>query len=198
MFRDGPGRGISSAVTDELSVFLSTLPAERRDRRLALVVAVVSAVVFVIAAPFAKTRLAAVPAFLPIYQSALVINDLITAVLLYGQYSILRSRAVLVLASGYLFCAFMAVWHLLSFPGLFVEGGLLGAGGQTTAWLYFLWHGGFPLCVIGYALLKGDPGAAGHRPPNGAARVIVSSVATVAGIACAMLFVTTTGHDLLP
>jgi signal transduction histidine kinase len=191
---------MARALTEERPVFLSTLPAERRDRRLALAVVLVSAVVFLIAAPFAKTPLTAVPAFLPIYQSALVINDLITAVLLYGQYNILRSRAVLVLASGYLFCALMAVCHLLSFPGLFAEGGLLGAGGQTTAWLYFLWHGGFPLCVVGYALLKGDTGAAepGKAPTSRAARVIVSSVAVVFAVACTMLFVTTVGHDLLP
>lgn len=60
----------------------------------------------------------------------------------------MRSRALLVLAAGYLFSALMAIAHALSFPGLFAPGGLLGAGGQTTAWLYFLWHGGFPLFVI--------------------------------------------------
>jgi hypothetical protein len=36
--------------------------------------------------------------------------------------------------------------------------GLLGAGLQTTVWLYILWYAGFPLFVIVYALLKdGDP-----------------------------------------
>jgi len=72
----------------------------------------------------------------PIYQSALTINDLITAVLLYAQFAILRSRALLVLASGYLFTAVFAAVHMLTFPGLFSPTGLLGAGPQTTAWLY--------------------------------------------------------------
>ena len=44
--------------------------------------------------------------------------------------------------------------HALTFPGLFAPTGLLGAGPQTTVWLYMIWHGGFPLLVIGYALLK--------------------------------------------
>jgi hypothetical protein len=38
--------------------------------------------------------------FIPIYESWLVIIDAITAVLLFGQFSILRSRALLVLGSG--------------------------------------------------------------------------------------------------
>ena len=52
----------------------------------------------------------------------------------------------------------MIVPHALTFPGLFAPTGLLGAGPQTTAWLYMVWHGGFPLLVISYALLKGVEG----------------------------------------
>src|SRR5690242_20809662 len=129
-------------MKDDRATFLSTLPARRADRRLALAVAAASAVIFLAAAPFAKQPLAQIPAFLPLYQSALVINDLITAVLLFGQFRILRLPALLALASGYLFCALMAVSHTLSFPGLFAPGGLVGGGPQTTAWIYFFWHGG--------------------------------------------------------
>ena len=110
---------MSGAVPEERREFLSTLPAGDRDRRLALAVVLASGAVFLLVAPFATVALTPVPAFLPAYQSALVISDVITAVLLYGQYNILRSRALLLLASGYLFCAFMAISHLLSFPGLF-------------------------------------------------------------------------------
>ena len=41
--------------------------------------------IFFILAPFAKVALWPVPAFIPIYQSALLVNDLITAVFLLGQ-----------------------------------------------------------------------------------------------------------------
>jgi len=141
----------ASGLTDEPRIFLSTLPAGRSERRLALVVVLASVVVFLAAAPFAKLPLAQIGAFIPIYESALVINDLITAVLLFGQFNILRSRALLMLASGYLFTATITVSHALSFPGLFSPTGLLGAGPQSTAWLYTFWHGGFPLAVIAYA-----------------------------------------------
>ena len=104
---------------DERNIFLSTMPATSRDRRAALAVVGVSAVLFACAVPFAGVPLAPVPAFVASYQSALAINDLITAVLLFSQFAILRSRALLLLASGYLFTAMAAIVHALTFPGLF-------------------------------------------------------------------------------
>ena len=70
------------AAIEEFRIFLSTLPPERAQRRLALAVIVISVAVFLLAAPFAKVPLTPVAAFLPIYQSALILNDLITSVLL--------------------------------------------------------------------------------------------------------------------
>ena len=107
-----------------------------------------SAAIFLLAIPFAKVPLTPVWPFIPAYESALVVNDLITAILLFGQVDLLRSRALLVLASGYLFIAFVAIAHALTFPGLFAPTGLLGAGPQSTAWLHMFWHAGFPLSVI--------------------------------------------------
>src|ERR1700687_1484897 len=141
-------------LTDARHVFLSTNLAGRREVRIALAAMLVSGSVFHTAAPFAKTPLAHVSVFVPIYVSAFVICDLITAVLLFGQFSFLRSRALFVLASGYLFTAFIAVAYALTFPGLFSPTGLLGAGPHSTAWMYMFWHGTFPLAVIAYALLQ--------------------------------------------
>src|SRR5262245_52216463 len=138
----------------EQRAFLLTVPAGRSERWLAAAVVAVSTLIFAATAPFARTQLPVVWAFIPSYQSALAINDLITAILLYAQFRSFRSRALMLLASGYLFTALMAIVHALSFPGLFAPTGLLGAGPQTTAWLYMFWHGGFPLLVIGYALLE--------------------------------------------
>ena len=189
----------AGGLTDEPRIFLSTLPAGRSERRLALVVVLASVVVFLAAAPFAKLPLAQIGAFIPIYESALVINDLITAVLLFGQFNILRSRALLVLASGYLFTATITVSHALSFPGLFSPTGLLGAGPQSTAWLYTFWHGGFPLAVIAYAALKDEgPEATGGRPRGHARVAILSSVAAVLALVSGFTFLATVGHEFLP
>jgi len=182
-------------------ILLSTMPAGRGDRRLALAFVLASVGIFLAAMPFARTPLTPVPAFLPIYQSALIINDLFTAVLLLGQFAILQSRALQVLASGYLFSASMAVAHLLSFPGLVSPTGLLAAGPQTTAWIYFFWHGGFPLFVIIYALFKNDGMESG--PPDNTTHgnvglAILSSVIAALAFAFGLTLITTTGHALLP
>ena len=179
----------------ERGIFLSTLPAGRTNQRLATAVVVVSSAVFVLAAPFAQTQLAQVWAFIPIYESVLVINDLITAVLLFGQFAILRSRALLVLAAGYLFTAFLTVSHALTFPGLFSPTGLLGAGAQSTAWLYMFWHGGFPLFVIGYSLLKKrDESGVGVRSTF----AILATIGIVIAVVCGLTLLATAGQAALP
>jgi len=184
-------------VTDERAIFLSTLPADARQRRLALAVVAVSSVIFVAAAPFAKVPLAPVAAFIPVYQSALVLNDLITAALLFGQFSFLKSRALLVLACGYLFSGAMAVSHALTFPGLFSPTGLLNAGPQSTGWLYFMWHAGFPLFIIAYARLS--RGGFDARQWHVRARIgIPFSIAATLAVAIALTLVSTAGREILP
>jgi signal transduction histidine kinase len=183
-------------LTDQRPIFLSTLPAARHDRRIALTVVAVSAVIFGAMAPFAKVQLAPVWAFIPVYGSALAVINLITAVLLFGQFGFLRSRALLVLAGAYLFTTFIIVAHALTFPGLFSPGGLLGAGPQTTAWLYMFWHGAFPLCVIAYAMLDRR-----ERHPIAAPSVrgaVVAAVVVPLIAMAAIVYLATTGQQSLP
>src|SRR5689334_1192947 len=181
---------------DERNIFLSTMPATRGDRISALAVVGVSAVLFACAVPFAGVPLAPVPAFVASYQSALAINDLITAVLLFSQFAIVRSRALLLLASGYLFTAMAAIVHALTFPGLFAPGGLLGAGTQTTVWLYMVWHGVFPLLVLGYALLKASDNDRKIGGSTGSA--VIASIVAVSVAVAAFTWLVTAQHDRLP
>jgi hypothetical protein len=124
---------IMHSVLVERQIFISTALANRPERRLALTVVVLSFASFICVIPFARLPLLQVWAFIPIYESALIISDLITAILLFAQYNLLRTRSLLVLASGYLFTAAMIVPHALTFPGLFSPTGLLDAGPQSTA-----------------------------------------------------------------
>ena len=186
---------------DTSRLFMSSLPPGRRERRLALATVLVSAVIFAALAPFAAMPLAPGWAFIPVYQSAIVVNDMVTAGLLLGQYAILREKPLLVLAGGYLFTAFMAGTHMLTFPGLFAPTGLLGAGEQTTAWLYLFWHGGFPLSVAAYALLRTT--SRGHPAPAPASqrRAVIPvglCIAAAIGATAALALFATAGHDLLP
>jgi signal transduction histidine kinase len=193
--REGNMRAERRAA-ERSSVFVSTVAAGRGERRFALAVVLVSLLCFLAAVPFVRVPLLVMPAFIPAYEAALEISDLITAIMLLGQFTRLRSPALLTLACGYLFDALMIVPHALSFPGVFTATGLLGAGPQTTAWLYIFWHGGFPLFVLGYAALrsrKPEP-LAKIRP----ARAIALSAAAVATLSAALTLAATAGHDLLP
>jgi two-component system, sensor histidine kinase and response regulator len=154
------------------SEFVATASASTKQWRVALGVVVASAVICAIALPFAKVKLAQVDAFIPAYESALLVTDLVTAVLLLGQFVKLRSLSILALTAGYLFDALIIIPHALSFPGVFAPGGIIGGGGQTTVWLYTLWHAGFPLSVLAYALLRTTE----PLPPDSK---------TTAGLACA-------------
>ena len=91
-------------------VFLSTEIAPPRDIRSARAAGIIATLLFLVAAPFASRPLAHIPAFIATYESALTICDLITAVLLFGQFTILRSKALFILAGSYLFTALMTLY----------------------------------------------------------------------------------------
>jgi signal transduction histidine kinase len=194
--RSGLSPAPAMTATPAAAAALSTVPVERAERRLALAVVIASTLVFLAVVPSARAKLTEIWGFIPIYQAAVVVIDLVTAVLLFGQFGASRSRALYVLAIGYLFTAFMAVAHALSFPGLFAPGGVIGGGGQTTAWLYFLWHGTFPLFVLGYVALRDEAPAPGAMRPGAAAVLAGMGAALAAAFSFALL--TTAGHDALP
>jgi hypothetical protein len=131
----------AAVVPDEQHFILSSLPPTRAQERLALGVVLALLVAFVVTAgPLSTLQPVRIDAFVPAYSTALFVIDSITAILLFAQFYILRSRALLVIASGYLFTALIVIPWMLTFPGIFTSGGLLGAGLQTTNWLYILWH----------------------------------------------------------
>src|SRR6266404_3334621 len=176
---------VNRAVADpeEQNFILSSLSPSRAQKRLAIAVVLALLLAFFITevGPLSTIQLGRIDAFVPAYATAMFVNDTITAVLLFAQFSILRSRALLAISSGYLFTAFMLIPWMLTFPGVFTQGGLLGAGLQTTTWIYILWHAGFPVFVIAYALLKdADPAKRVWQGFVGAA--ILASVATTAAV----------------
>ena len=184
---------------DERGAFFSSRPVERRDRRLALIIVILSALVFGAVAPFARLRLPEIPLFVASYQSAFVINDVITAVLLFLQFGMVRSRVLLLLAGGYLFTASMAIVHALTFPGLFTPTGLLESGNQgrqVPFWIYVIWHGGFPLLVLGYALLKAKGGGGEKRGSVGGAVLSTVVVVGIAAVLCTWMVISE--RELLP
>lgn len=175
---------------------LSTEPPSTGERRLAFVVVLLSAVIFIALAPFARTPLPVVWVFNPLCQSALATSGLVTVALLYAQSRALRSPSLLVLAGGYLFIALIACVHTLMFPSVFAERELLDARPQSALWVYLFWHGLFPLFVLVFARTKENNADSTPRPPLRGS-IVVSVVAVlvlVAGIAAPAA----AGHGLLP
>ena len=132
------------------AILLSTLPASVVHRRTALITSLFLVAGFFAVLPFARVTADRFPAFVVAQQSMLATTDLITAVLLFGQYSICRSHGLNILAGGYLSTALIVIPHAMTFPGAFSPSGLLNAGPQGTAWLYLAWHAVLPLTIIAY------------------------------------------------
>jgi signal transduction histidine kinase len=186
-----------ATVSDEQRFVLSNLPPSPAQKRLAIgIVLGLCIALYLVVGPFGGMQLPEIPSFVAVYTTAMFVTDSITAILLFTQFSILRSRAILVIASGYLFTALLIVPYALAFPGVFAPNGVLD-GLQTSAHLYLLWHCGFPLFVIGYALSKDED--AGKRLPHGkvSAAILLSVMFTVAG-ALAVTILCMKGEAVLP
>jgi signal transduction histidine kinase len=184
-------------AADQNVIVLANLPAGRTERRIAFAVALALLSIAAVVAPFASVPLPRSDAWIPITSTYIFLADLVTWVLLISQFNIVRWHALLVLASGYLFTAMLAVPLLLTFPGTFTQTGLLGAGLQTNGWISAFWVSGYPLATIGYALLKNrEPGA---LVSHGSTRTdIAASVAVSIAIVFALTWIATSGEPYLP
>ncbi len=181
----------------EPSGFLATSPIGPTERRIAVAWVVFFLVAFTATAPFARVPLGRVHAFIPSYQSALAINDLITAILLFSQFAALKRFGLLVLASGYLFSSAISLAHLLTFPGVFAPSGLFDAGPQTTAWLYMFWHAVFPLSIAAYAWLERRTDVRAPWHVSTAIAIVVGTGAVGVAVV-ALTLLATVGHAALP
>jgi PAS domain S-box-containing protein len=179
---------LSEAATP---MVLSALPADERDRRLALAVALASTIVVLAVLPFANRPLPQADTVLTALQVVLICNDFITAVLLLGQLKAVRLRALLLLACGYVYSGLMATAHLLTFPGAFAPHGLLGAGSQSTGYLFVFWHAGFVLFLLGYIMLRQRADAVSRIA------IVLAMLATVA-LAAGLTAFGTAGSSVLP
>ena len=177
-------------VVDKSESSIATMTPTARQRRLTLVLAAIVLIATTIIAPFGAIQLRRIDGFIPATESAIIITDFLTAVLLFSQSRIIGSRGLLLLASGYLFSALVVLPHLLTFPGAFAPSGLLGAGLSTTAWLFIFWHLGLPISVIGYALIDE------RRALSPSA--IYFSVMFVICFACLLTWIVVVHDDVLP
>ena len=174
---------------------LANVPPSPGQRRMAHAFLLALLVILLATWPFAHVKLPEVDAFVPTLAAALFVSDCVTAALLFAQFSILRQWALLVIATGYLFSALIVVAHALAFPGAFTPTGVLGSGLQSAVYLYWFWHSGLPLAIIGYSLLKDTDRAADVRFTR---RAISSSVAGIIALVVGLFWFVTQHDNLLP
>jgi signal transduction histidine kinase len=186
-----------TVATDEQPFLLADLPPTQGQTRLAIILVVALLVAFGVTAPFLNVPLQRVDTFIPTLEGICVVNDLVTASLLYAQFAISRRWTILVLSSGFLFTALIIIPHALTLPGAFAPTGLLGAKLQSAAWLYDFWKIGIPLAVMVYALLKTAHSGTinSERSPRG---VILGSIAITIAMVCGLTLVVTAGEGFLP
>jgi signal transduction histidine kinase len=135
-------------------IVVALMPSTRGQRAMAAGVAVIILGLAALVAPFVNVQIGRIDSVLPVLQTVLSAADLLTATLLFAQYSVQPHRGLLVVASGYIFAGSFAFLQTLSFPGSYAPNGLIGDVYNTPAWFFVLWYTTFPLSVLTYALFK--------------------------------------------
>jgi signal transduction histidine kinase len=195
-----PEAAVEDSLRKEAQDFplaIATMPATGRQRAIAVGIVIVLIVAAAVMAPFASTQVGKIDAFIPVLQTVVSVVDLITATLLFAQFSIQPQRALLALASGYIFSGSFAFLQTLAFPGGYAPVGLIGDTLNTPAWMYVLWHTTFPTAILVYALSKDTTGAA--RPQGRPVMTaIVITVACVLAVIAGLTWIVTTKTEYLP
>src|SRR6516164_10746029 len=175
-----PGAG---AGADDFPIVITALPASARQHKIAFrgfaILVVVVAIVMI-----ANIQTVRVDTLIPAIQIVMCFTDLLTAAFLFTQYSVQPRRALLALASGFVFSGVFAFLQTLAFPGAYGPGVLIGDELNSAGWLFLCWHTTFPLAAIVYVLTKDT---------DGAANLSVRSTRVAIGVAIACVVAATTG-----
>ncbi|MCL6728564.1 sensor histidine kinase [Sphingomonas hankyongi] len=180
---------------DQLGLF-DTAPS-RTEIRIAFAIGGLIGLILLVVMPFQNIHVGAIPGLIPALDAGMLVCDLITAAILYAQATVYRSRALVVLASGYVLAGLLLIPWALTFPGAFSPNGLLGAKINTTGWIAAFWRLSVPIAIFLYAWLKradeaSRPGL--ERFPTN----ILAGVLTSIALAIFVTLLATLGHDLLP
>lgn len=174
-------------------------PASPAQRLIALALAVFITLVALATMPYARTPGPVIAAFIPIGVTAVILLDLITALLFLLQYHRHGRPSTLALGCAYLYTGLVVIPYILTFPGVFSPDGLLGAGSQSAAWLWLFWHGGFPALLLLHVtiLYREQRSDVRLRAPAPASTLLSATLATLLTVV-ALGTLATLGHDWLP
>jgi hypothetical protein len=160
-----------SVITDSTSVSLLDLPPTRQQTRVAFALMVILLLTFGATATFANVHLRPPIGLGEILLTLTFATNLVTAILIFSQCSITHSRALLLLASGYLFSSLIMIPNI-TIAGDFSWTASLGTSNQRP-FIYAIWHFGFSTAVICYALLKDSTPISTQRPIGWSILIVV-------------------------
>jgi signal transduction histidine kinase len=197
-----PAQGVTSAPEPAaaVSVFpsmIAAMPASPAQRRTALGIVIIIFLIEAVAAPFAASPAARADNLALVLQTALWVVNLVTAAILFSQYSIHPSRGTLAVASGYLFSALLAFAQTLAFPGRYSAVAVIGDGRNTDTWLFVLGQGTFALMVIIYGLSKQEK-VADRSFASAPAKSVLITMAWVLAAAAVLTWLVSAGAPYLP
>src|SRR5215471_2102019 len=124
----------TTGALDEQPILLSTLPPSRGQKRLALAIVLLLLAAFCATVPFAAVPVGYIREFIPAYAAAMFVISSITSALLFVQFSVVHSRALLAVSGGYLFSALITIPWALTFPLSVIGYTLLKDDEASTAW----------------------------------------------------------------
>jgi len=167
------------------------------QQRVAMALALFITLVALATIPYARTPGPLITAFLPAGVTAVILLDLVTALLLLLQFGRHGRPSTLMLGCAYLYTGFVVIPYILVFPGVFTSNGLLGAGSQSAPWLWVFWHSGFPALLLLHAVMLQHEQRSNTFTRWPASRIAPAILATLL-LVVALGALATLGHDRLP
>lgn len=147
--------------------------------------------------PEAAIQMAHQPVFIPVMLALVGCFDVLSVVLLVGQFRDTGAPRALALSCAYVFSLITLLGWAAAFPGVFADLGPLGAVPSTSPWLWVVWHTGFPV-LLAVALVP-LPRGVGRCVPAARRRWLASmTVAGTAGVSVLLVVVVVFFADDLP
>src|SRR5215475_11041209 len=188
---------LSASTGDHFPVVTTDMPANARHYKIVYGGFIILLVLVAIVTPLANVPLRRVDAFHPVIQTLICVTNLLTATILFVQYWLQPQRALLALASGFVFSGLFAFLQTLTFADAYGPGVLIGDPLNSAGWIFLFWHTVFPLAVIVYTLSK-DTCDAVQQPGQSAGITIGITIAWVLIATASLSWVATAGAKYLP
>lgn len=167
----------SDQPVGEPALLLSRFAHGRNQFWLAGAILAASVLMPVLIAPHAGRLLTDWVVVLPAYAAAVLVIELVTSTFLFALFYVQRSRAILILAAGYLFSGTLVAPWVVTFPGVFSSLGIEESI-QSAAAFAALKRVGFPLFILAYAVWP-DVEFSRHRVSSWIVCTVISVLAII-------------------